>query len=194
MDVRSMLLGFLMGGSMTGYELKKKFSISFSFFSGLSYGSIYPALKKMEQEGLITLKVEIQDGSPNRKVYSITDAGREAFLSVLRAPFDLERPKNFFLMRLFFFAYLSPEERLSAAKTHLESIREVERQLKEVESEIAGRADKYQYLCYSFGVRFFEDLVGNVSLIVQELEKEKGERKTRNLKAPARRSKRRGVS
>ena len=48
MDVQSVLLGFLMNTSMTGYDLKKAFSISFSFFSGLSYGSIYPALKKME--------------------------------------------------------------------------------------------------------------------------------------------------
>jgi DNA-binding PadR family transcriptional regulator len=189
MDVRSMILGFLMDGRMTGYELKKKFSMSFSFFSGLSYGSIYPALKGMEEEGLITLKVEIQDGSPNRKVYSITDAGRETFLAVLRAPFDLDRPKNSFLMRLFFFVHLSPEERLSAAMTHLESVKEVQQHLKAVEPEIKGRADEYQYLCYRFGVRFFEDLIRNVSLVVQELEKAKFKRKAR-----VKRSKKGGAS
>ncbi len=86
MDVQSVLLGFLMNTSMTGYDLKKAFSISFSFFSGLSYGSIYPALKKMENHGLVSKRTEIQDGAPNRKVYTITEAGRVAFLDSLRSP------------------------------------------------------------------------------------------------------------
>ena len=109
MDVQSILLGFLMRKSMTGYEMNKAFSISFSFFSGLSYGSIYPALKKMERRGLITMELEIQDGAPNRKVYTITEAGRQAFFEALKAPPVPERYKAAFLMRLFFFSYLSSE-------------------------------------------------------------------------------------
>ncbi len=50
MNIQTLILGFLMKRSMTGYELKNAFSLSFSFFSGFSYGSIYPALKRMEQE------------------------------------------------------------------------------------------------------------------------------------------------
>jgi DNA-binding PadR family transcriptional regulator len=182
MDTKNMLLGFLMSGSMTGYELKKKFSISFSFFSALSYGSIYPALKKMEQEGWITLKVEIQDGSPNRKIYTITDAGRKVFLETLQSPFALERPKNAFIARLFFFAYLTPEERLRTANKYLESIKEMQQSLGTVEPQIRGRADQYQYLCYRFGVRFFEDLVRNATQVVQELEKKASEDNVRSPK------------
>ncbi len=175
MDIKTMILGFLMRGSMTGYMLKKKFSLSFSFFSALSYGSIYPALKKMEQEGWITLKVEVQDGSPNRKVYTITDAGREVFLENLRTPFTLERPKNAFLARLFFFAHLTREERLATANRHLESIKEIRKNLVALEPEISGRADEYQYLSYRFGVRFFDDLVRNVTQVIQDLEAKKPE-------------------
>jgi len=51
MDIQSILLGFLMRDSMTGYDLKKAFSISFSFFSGLSYGSIYPRSGKWRNRG-----------------------------------------------------------------------------------------------------------------------------------------------
>ena len=185
MDVKTMLLGFLMSASMTGYELKKKFSISFSFFSGLSYGSIYPALRKMEQEGWITLEVEIQNGSPNRKVYTITDKGRKVFLENLRAPFSLERPKNAFLARLFFFSYLPPEDRLDTANRHLETVREMQRNLRAVESQVRARADEYQYMCYTFGVRFFENLVRNVTQVVQELEKKKPKRKVRSPKKDA---------
>src|SRR5208337_2071589 len=106
MDVQSVLLGFLMRSSMTGYDLRKAFSISFSFFSGLSYGSIYPNLKKMESRGLISKQFEIQDGAPNRKVYTITEAGKRAFLDALRSPFVPEQPKkSAFCMRLFFFEH-----------------------------------------------------------------------------------------
>ena len=190
MDVRTMILGFLMQSSMTGYELKKRFSLSFMFFSRLSYGSIYPALKKMEREGLISMKVEIQDGAPNRKVYTITNSGKRVFLESLRAPFDVDRPKYAFLARLFFFAYLSPEERLANAKTHLESVKSLQQELKAVEPQIKGRADRYQYLCYRIGVQFFQDFVRNVSQIVGELEKEMAEQSVHSPKTLARGRKR----
>ena len=122
MDVKTILLGALFSDSMTGYELKKIFSLSFAYFSGLSYGSIYPALKKLEEEGLISMRLEIQESAPNRKVYTITKKGQQAFLQALRLPLELERYKNSFLMRLFFFSHLSQEERLGAADNYLKSI------------------------------------------------------------------------
>lgn len=170
MDVRSTLLGFLMYGNMTGYDLKKIFSLSFSFFSGLSYGSIYPALKKMEQEGLISLQVEVQDGTPNRKVYSITDAGRTAFIHALKTSNPAERPKSPFLTRLFFFSNLSPEERLVSAAQHLESVKQVQKELGAIGPQIETDADPYQKLCYQFGVRYYRDLVSNISEVVRALE------------------------
>lgn len=170
MDVQSVLLGFLMRQSMTGYDLRKKFSVSFSFFSGLSYGSIYPALKKMERQGLISKQFEIQDGAPNRKVYTITEAGKQQFLKSLRAPFSPEQPKNAFLMRLFFFADLSPEERRAIALNYLESVEQIRERLEAIRPEIEPRADRFQYLCFEFGVRFFSDLARNLSHIVEALE------------------------
>jgi len=171
MDIKSILLGFLTRQPLTGYELKKRFSISFSFFSGASYGSIYPALKKMEREGLVTQQLEIQDGTPNRKVYSITAAGRKAFIEALTAPFHWEMPKNVFLTRLFFFAHVSPEERKTAVRGHLESLKEAQRELKSSRSKIESRADYYQLQCYHFGLRFYQDIIRNVSQVLQALEK-----------------------
>ncbi len=175
MDIKSILLGFLTRQPLTGYELKKRFSISFSFFSGVSYGSIYPALKKMEKERLVTQQLEIQDGAPNRKVYSITAAGRKVFIEALTAPYHWEMPKNTFLTRLFFFAHLSPEERKAAIRGHLESLKETQRQLKSTRSEIEARADYYQLQCYHFGLRFYQDIIRNVSQVLQALEKSPGQ-------------------
>jgi DNA-binding PadR family transcriptional regulator len=170
MDIRSIILGFLMYGNLTGYDLKKLFSISFSFFSGLSYGSIYPALKKMEQEGLITMKVEIQDGTPNRKVYTITEAGRAFFADSLKTPVPFDRPRNPFLMRLFFFSHLTKTERLAAAKQYLADIKKMNEELEASRPEIEARADLYQNICFQSGKRHFEDMMRNVSEIISSLE------------------------
>jgi DNA-binding PadR family transcriptional regulator len=170
MDVGSILLGFLMHRSMTGYELKKFFSISFSFFSGLSYGSIYPALRKMEKAGLITMHLEVQDGSPNRKVYTITEAGKRAFFAALRSPLPVERHKNAFLVRLFFFAHLSRQERLEVAGGYLNSIEQVQKELESARPQIESHADRHQLLCFRFGVAVCRDLARNISEVVQALE------------------------
>jgi DNA-binding PadR family transcriptional regulator len=175
MDVQSVLLGFLMRNSMTGYDLKKAFSISFSFFSGLSYGSIYPALKKMEKQGLITKRLEIQDGAPNRKVYTITEAGKTAFLDALRSPLSQDQPKSPFLMRLFFFAHLSPEERQTIVVNYLNFVEQVHACMESARPEIEARADRFQYLCFEFGLRFFSDLTCNLSQVMDALGEEQKE-------------------
>ena len=170
MDVQSIILGFLMQQSMTGYDLKKAFSISFSFFSGLSYGSIYPALKKMEKLGLISMKVEIQDGAPNRKIYTITDAGRKAFLESLQKPLVPEQHKSAFLMKLFFFAHLTPEQRKAIAVGHRNSVEQIHSLLESLRPEIEARADRFQLLCFEFGLRMSRDFARNLNEVVQSLE------------------------
>jgi DNA-binding PadR family transcriptional regulator len=170
MDVRSIILGFLTQQSMTGYELRKFFSLSFSFFSGLSYGSIYPALKKLESEGLISMEMQVQNGAPNRKVYTVTERGREEFLASIREPFPLEQQRYNFLMHLFFFAYLPPEERIKLATEHLRSVEKVRESLKSVAPEVEKGADRFQLLTFRFGLRFFSDLYSNVEDVIRSLE------------------------
>lgn len=172
MDAQSIILGFLMRGSKTGYELKQSFSISFLFFSGLSYGSIYPALRRMAQQGLVTMRKERQDRAPDRKVYTITPKGREAFLDSLRAPLALDTGKSPFLMRLFFFADLPPEDRVTMVREHLNAVREQYLQLESLEPRIKAHADRFQYLCFQFGLRFYKDLAANVQEILHSLEEE----------------------
>jgi DNA-binding PadR family transcriptional regulator len=170
MDVKSILLGFLMFSPMTGYDLKKFFNISFSFFSGLSYGSIYPSLKKMQEKDLVTVQTEVQDGLPNRKVYTITAKGREVFLHALKAPFELERQRSAFLTHLFFFTHLTHQERISKVKGYLQSINMLQEQLELARPQIEAHADSYQRLCFEFGSRFYQDLARNINNIIAALE------------------------
>jgi len=101
MDVKFPILGFLMEAEATGYDLKNRFQDPVGFFYRVSDGSIYPALKKLAHDGLVTLRTERQ-GRRTRKVYAITAKGREHFRRMLREPaqplfvFDESQVKIYF--------------------------------------------------------------------------------------------------
>jgi DNA-binding PadR family transcriptional regulator len=104
MDVKFPILGFLMEAEATGYDLKNRFKDPVGFFYRVSDGSIYPALKKLAHDGLVTLHTERQ-GRRTRKVYAITARGRTHFRRMLREPaqplfvFDESQVKIYFADR-----------------------------------------------------------------------------------------------
>ena len=85
MNTQTLCLGILYFGDATGYEINKLASEGrFSHFIEASYGSIYPSLTKLTKQKLVTMREERQDGKPVRKIYAITDLGREALMTSLR--------------------------------------------------------------------------------------------------------------
>jgi len=81
MNIRTICLAILAHGEASGYDLKKNWEDGpFGAMGGASFGSIYPALAKLEQDGLIASREEVQPGKPPRRVYSLTDAGSRTFL------------------------------------------------------------------------------------------------------------------
>lgn len=87
MNVRTLCLAILQAGDATGYEIKKlSVEGKYSYFVDASFGSIYPALARLESEHLVTVREEAQSGRPARKVYSITNAGRRALVAELSEP------------------------------------------------------------------------------------------------------------
>jgi PadR family transcriptional regulator, regulatory protein AphA len=87
MNIRTICLAILAHGEASGYDLKKHWEDGpFFHLGGASFGSIYPALAKLEQEGLIASREETQAGKPPRRVYALTPAGSAAFLEEMRAP------------------------------------------------------------------------------------------------------------
>jgi PadR family transcriptional regulator, regulatory protein AphA len=110
MSVRSLCLAILSFGDATGYEIRKESTEGrFSYFEVASFGSIYPALARLEAEGLVTVRQELQDGKPTRKVYSITDAGRDEFLKTLTEPQAADTFKSPFLLVALYAEQIGPE-------------------------------------------------------------------------------------
>lgn len=102
MNSQDAILGMLMKHSLSGYEIKQLFENLFSYFYRSSYGTIYPMLTRMEKEGLITKEVVLQDGKPNKNMFTITDKGQESFQAYLQGPLEGDSTKSDFLMRLYF--------------------------------------------------------------------------------------------
>ncbi len=110
MSLKHALLGFINYGPMTGYELKKFFDTSVAHFWNAELSQIYPALKQLEGEGLVEMKVEVQEDRPNRKVYSITDTGRRELLDWLATPAQREQVREPILIKVFFGSSLAKQE------------------------------------------------------------------------------------
>jgi DNA-binding PadR family transcriptional regulator len=102
MDVRTICLGILTRGDATGYEIKKLFDDDgYQHFVEASFGSIYPALNRLTDEGYVSVREESQEKRPDRKVYSITPAGRNWFIASLLKPLPEDRHRSPFVFAIF---------------------------------------------------------------------------------------------
>lgn len=127
MDVRTICLAILTRGDATGYEIKKLFEDSgYRHFVEASFGSIYPALNRLTEEGLVSVRAEAQEKRPDRKVYSLTESGRQAVVTSLMKPLAEDKHRSPFLFAMLF-SHLLPQEHVFAMIDHY--IRQSEQQL-----------------------------------------------------------------
>nr|WP_321483343.1 PadR family transcriptional regulator [uncultured Cohaesibacter sp.] len=125
MNVRSICLAILFCSDHTGYDIRKiSTEGNFSFFIDASYGSIYPALNKMEVEGLVTGRHVSEEGKPARKIYSITEAGRDVFFQELLQPHRPDIFKSEFLLISIFARLVGPDAIEAAIERQLTHLHE----------------------------------------------------------------------
>jgi PadR family transcriptional regulator AphA len=96
------LLGMLSIRPMSGYDIKKLIESSVSYFWTESYGQIYPILKKLVTEKLVTRTTQKQSGKPDRHVYALTAAGRRVLRDWLARSPAPKVERNELLLKLFF--------------------------------------------------------------------------------------------
>ena len=106
------ILGLLKESSMHGYQLKKRLSETLGSFWQVSYGSLYPALKRLQRRGAVEMTFPQEDVARRKNVYRITSAGEEMFRELLERAGHEATEDNGFSVRLAFFQYLKPETRI----------------------------------------------------------------------------------
>lgn len=166
MSLKYGILGLLSYGPMTGYELNRAFHASLAFFWKATMSQVYRELKQMEQKGWVSATTIIQhNGKPNKKEYTLTQEGREAFVRWLAGPVvdsDLE-VRSAFLMKIFFSAQNSP----MINRENLHRFKEISRkQLSALQQETGiqeygqkiqdKRSVTYWELTRQFGERYYQ--------------------------------------
>lgn len=89
MDIEILILSQLMQGPKHGYEIKKSIVLVMGNHKIINNNALYPKLKQFEARGIVSKEMELQEGKPNRYVYSITEMGHELFYQIL-STFSME--------------------------------------------------------------------------------------------------------
>jgi DNA-binding PadR family transcriptional regulator len=107
------ILGLLKEEPMHGYQLSRELGDSLGGFWRVSYGSLYPTLRRLERDGAVVAEVDPAGRGRRKTTYRITDEGERLFLTLLQeTPHDNTTEDTRFRVRLAFFRYLPPETRI----------------------------------------------------------------------------------
>lgn len=176
------VLGLLKEGPMHGYELRKRLTFTLGPLYAVSYGSLYPCLKRLRKTGLVAegdfepkpKRRKRAEAKPTRtptrrakKVYEITPSGESLFFEQLElgAIYDTDR----FQTRFAFFRYLSGDQRLRLLEHRKAYLEEKLDEFKETLRATRERIDNYSRSLIDHGVESTEqDIAWLAGLIDQE--------------------------
>jgi DNA-binding PadR family transcriptional regulator len=85
-DFEQVLLGVIADEPRSGYGLKKMFNSSPASVYQPSPGALYPALRRLEERGLLHAEQQVSSGRRAQRLYHVTDAGLAVYLEWLRRP------------------------------------------------------------------------------------------------------------
>lgn len=152
MNSQDVILGMLMKGPKSGYDMKQTFQDTFSFFYDVSFGTIYPTLSKMEQSGYITKESIIQEGKPNKNLYSITVLGREKFQEYMHGPMDSEIFRSDLLMRLYFGEFVDKSLVIEWFEQKIKEMKASYQSLSSGYEQFVHHCSPTQRLCAEYGM------------------------------------------
>ena len=139
MSLEHAILGFLNYAPYSGYDLKKVFDTSVRHFWPADQSQIYRTLTRLVERGWAEVEVVEQEVRPDRKVYHITPAGREALHIWLSGPVHSHEPRSASLIQVFFAGQLSDEQLLAK----FEQVASYSRQVLAAYQQIPAVIDSY---------------------------------------------------
>lgn len=153
------ILGLLSHEELTGYEIKKRIDTALKYFWGASYGSIYPTLNGLLNDGMVT-KLETKESGRNKAIYSITEKGRKHLHNWLTLPVVKDEVRYETLLKLFFGNDIGKKVTLEHIKNFEAKIKEEFPYLNSALSTLekvkdTDAAHKYYLLTAMFGVKVY---------------------------------------
>ena len=174
------ILGLLLLSSRTIYQLRERIDKGLNMMYSSSMGSIQAAIKKLLTCGYIQYEEAVEHGK-YKKIYSITERGKQSFTEWITTPLNAQGIKNPELAKLYFMGF-SPEEnretRLQEYISHLEEQYDVLNAICR-EAENVNVPDKhrdilrYQYAAAQYGKDFMKFNIEWYQKFLEEMRKEK---------------------
>jgi PadR family transcriptional regulator, regulatory protein AphA len=119
---------------VSGYDIMKIFDLSMAHYWHAQPTQIYPTLDRMEEFGLIKRRNVVQRNRPNKRLYTITQAGERVLIEWLESPFEGINLKHPPLLRCRFLGHLGADGAIAVLKEerrswaiHLKRYREIEK-------------------------------------------------------------------
>lgn len=152
------ILGLLIEQPMNGYEIKKTIDSTVGLFYKASFGSLYPALKRLAEKGWVSI-TDTEDAK-NKKIATLLPEGKRQFLLWLAEPLQVFRGEP--LLKIFFYDYLDSATReehlaeyqfgLHGQVKRLEVVQDmVSNELKELENP---EAHYYRVSVLNYGLQY----------------------------------------
>lgn len=135
------ILGLLLGGPLSLYDLQKRFASGISLFYSASSGSIQRALQHLAADGAV-LVAEADDSRRGRKVHLITDSGRERWREWMIGPLpEGTDAETTVLAKVFLLGHLdAPQDRAKVVRGIREHIDGARRSLEALAVDLDARA------------------------------------------------------
>jgi len=154
---RYLILGLLLEGPCSGYDIHQKTQSRFQFFWSESFGQIYPTLRRLEAAG----HVERLPEKGRRQVFKITDAGRESLREWLASTTQPDTARSETILKYYFSLAADPP----SIRRNLEQYRDRQRvnikELQEFVNHLSGvpEADttyRYALASIDLGLRTYK--------------------------------------
>lgn len=172
--IKYVILGLLMYRGLTGYDIKQIMINSTSNFMNASFGSIYPALDKLEKDGFIHSEKVIENGK-YKKVYHINDAGKGEFIKWLEEPINFMRSYEDILAKIFFYGHIPQEKAAELIVKLIEDIESKLENLEILETRIKGAAGRFEISTLYYGIDHLKFTADWYKRFLEELNNGNGE-------------------
>lgn len=156
MSLDHAIMGFLSSEDSTGYDLKTRcFDRLASHYWTADQAQIYRTLDRLERQGLVSAKLQVQRGRPDRNVYKLTAAGRKSLDGWLEDYHPAPPNRDPFLIQIAFADHLSDSATLELfarareeRQTRLEALRSHATKLGEESEDGTNRGVMLERMTY----------------------------------------------
>lgn len=138
------ILGFLLNDSLSGYEIGEMIKQSTDNFWQESDASIYPTLKVLTGEQLVSAE-PVYVGKRKKEVFTITHAGRKAFLEWFKRSPGPDQHRIEFLLKLFFTDEATVEHMRQHCDQKLRELKKLHEKYKEIEDFLIRQSPQKIY-------------------------------------------------